>query len=101
MTAFVLHTQEYSQACIRGSPLEKRQSVILKQVRRPFIGEVQFILNFYYSTRKKRPFNTGDCLTEVTTWAGLTVCKLGLDIYRYSTSLLPTFQLYHGDQLSW
>jgi len=56
MTAFVLHTQEYSQAYIRGSPLEKRQSVILKQVRRPFKGEVQFILNFYYSTSKKMTF---------------------------------------------
>jgi len=24
-------------------------------------------------TRKRLPFNTGDCLREVTTWAGLTV----------------------------
>jgi hypothetical protein len=28
---------------------------------------------FYDRTRKKRPFNTSDCLIEVITWAGLTV----------------------------
>ena len=28
---------------------------------------------FYHRTRKGWPFNTGDCLIEVTTWAGLTV----------------------------
>ena len=28
---------------------------------------------FYDRTRKMWPFNTGDCLIEVTTWAGLTV----------------------------
>jgi hypothetical protein len=28
---------------------------------------------FYDSTRKRWPFNTGDCLIEVPTWAGLTV----------------------------
>ena len=26
-------------------------------------------------TRKKWPFNTGDCLIEVTSWAGLTVSE--------------------------
>ena len=32
---------------------------------------------FYDRTRKKWPFNTGDCLIEVTTWTGLTVyCML-------------------------
>ena len=28
---------------------------------------------FYDRTRKRWPFNTGDCLIEVTAWAGLTV----------------------------
>jgi hypothetical protein len=28
---------------------------------------------FYEKTRKRWPFNTGDCLIEVTSWAGLTV----------------------------
>ena len=28
---------------------------------------------FYDSIRKRWPFNTGDCLIEVTAWAGLTV----------------------------
>jgi hypothetical protein len=28
---------------------------------------------FYDRTRKWLPFNTGDCLIEVTAWAGLTV----------------------------
>ena len=30
-------------------------------------------MKFSDSTRKKWPFNTGDCLIEVTAWAGLTV----------------------------
>ena len=29
----------------------------------------------YDRTRKMCSLNTGDCLIEVTTWAGLTVCK--------------------------
>ena len=29
---------------------------------------------FYEGTRKMCPFTTGDCLIEVTTWAGLTAC---------------------------
>jgi hypothetical protein len=29
--------------------------------------------NFLWLDKKKWPFNTGDCLIEVTTWAGLTV----------------------------
>jgi len=28
---------------------------------------------FNHMTRKSWPFNTGDCLIEVITWAGLTV----------------------------
>ena len=28
---------------------------------------------FYDRTRKRWPFNTVDCLIEVTAWAGLTV----------------------------
>jgi hypothetical protein len=35
-------------------------------------SEITFIFS---STRKWWPFNTGDCLIEVTAWAGLTVYK--------------------------
>ena len=31
---------------------------------------------FYDSSRQRRPFNTGDCLIEVTSWAGLDVYSL-------------------------
>ena len=35
--------------------------------------------------RKMCPFNTGDCLIEVTAWTGLTVCITSciLDTFRY------------------
>jgi len=38
------------------------------------------LIHMKYSdrTRKRWPFNTGDCLIEVTTWAGLTVLLLYL-----------------------
>ena len=29
--------------------------------------------NFQWQDKKRLPFNTGDCLVEVTAWAGLTV----------------------------
>jgi hypothetical protein len=40
-------------------------------VMRSFVYESYQI--FYDMTRKRWPFNTGGCLIEVTTWAGLTV----------------------------
>jgi hypothetical protein len=33
------------------------------------------------TTRKGWPFNTGDCLIEVTTWEGLTVNELQIVFY--------------------
>ena len=33
---------------------------------------------FYDGTRKGCPFNTGDCLIEVTSWAGLTTRNLDI-----------------------
>ena len=42
-------------------------------------------MKFSDKTRKRRPFNTGDCLTEVTAWAGLTAYNLALhNIYVFS-----------------
>ena len=35
---------------------------------------------FLDGTGKGRPFKTGDCLIEVTSWAGLTVYKENVDI---------------------
>jgi len=35
--------------------------------------------NFYDRTRKEWPFNTGDCLIEVTSWVGLTVYQIQID----------------------
>jgi hypothetical protein len=37
------------------------------------LKEIKFIWNLYDRTRKGWLFNTGDCLIEVTAWAGLTV----------------------------
>ena len=35
---------------------------------------------FYDRTRKRWPFNTGDCLIEVTSWAGLTCINFITDV---------------------
>jgi hypothetical protein len=40
------------------------------------LKEVKFIWNFLWQDKKSWPFNTGDCLIEVTAWAGLTVILL-------------------------
>jgi hypothetical protein len=32
-------------------------------------------MKFYMTRQKKVTFNTGDCLIEVTAWAGLTVFR--------------------------
>ena len=53
------------QTCIKRSPLGQGKSGPL--------NEFQFIRNFYDRTRKRWPFNTGDNLIEMTTWASLTV----------------------------
>ena len=48
------------------------------------------LYEFLYDwTRKKWPFNTGDCLIEVTAWAGLTVYK-----YLYTEDNLHKLILY-------
>jgi hypothetical protein len=41
--------------------------------------EVQLI--FYECTRKMWPFNTGDCIIEVTSWVGLTVQSFILELF--------------------
>ena len=54
----------YNQTCIEMSPFKTGD--LLKEVRCIYI--------FYGRTRRRWPFNAGDCLTEVTIWAGLTTC---------------------------
>jgi hypothetical protein len=61
---------------------------------------------FYDRTRKRWPVNTGDCLIEVTAWAGLTViylclghfsgiCTLGRGwLYRFGSLHHKTFILF-------
>ena len=43
--------------------------------------EVQFIWNFSWQDKKRWPFNTGDCLIEVTEWAGLTITIYNINSY--------------------
>jgi len=38
---------------------------------------------FYDRTRKKWHFNAGDCLIEVTAWAGLTVFNEGVESSKF------------------
>jgi hypothetical protein len=42
---------------------------------------------FYDRTRKWWPFNTGDCLIELTAWAGLTNVYIGEEQTIVSTSM--------------
>ena len=62
----------YSQTCIKWSPVGQRQS--------GFICQVTYEI-FHDKTRKRWPFNTGDCLIEVTSWAGLTVVVFCLGFF--------------------
>ena len=63
----------YSQTCIKRSPLGQRKNGLIRQVI------------FYDRTRKMWTFNAGDCLIEVTAWAGLTVltfqCHLHMNLW--------------------
>ena len=65
-----------------------------EQVNFQYDDEVHFVLDqnaeldfysptlSYDRTRNRKPFYTGDCLIEVTTWRGLTVltCKFRFDL---------------------
>ena len=57
----------YSQICIKRSPLGK-EKLSFKT------GDLSFHSYelFYDRTRQMWPFKIGDCLIQVTTWAGLT-----------------------------
>jgi len=61
----------YSQTFIKKSPLGQRNSGLIRQVT----SHNRYNLNeiFYDRSRKRWPFNTGDCLIEVTTWEGFSV----------------------------
>jgi len=61
----------YSQTCIKRSPLGQRKDGLIRQVTSE--KRLNSYESFYDRIRKKRPFNTDDCLIEVTAWAGLTV----------------------------
>ena len=59
-------------------------------------------MKFSMTGQKRWPFNTGDCLIEVTTWTGLTV-------YRYIKFTVPFppcgfsghIILLHGKHIVW
>ena len=67
---WVCHQYIYSQTCIKRSPLGQRKSGLIRQVTS--LKRFNSYEIFYDRTRKMGPFNTGDCLIEVTAWAGLT-----------------------------
>jgi hypothetical protein len=56
----------YSQTCIKRSPLGERKSGLIRQIT-PYERFNSYEI-FYNRTSKRWPFNTGDCLIEVTTW---------------------------------
>ena len=64
----------YSQTCIKRSPLGQRKSDLIRQVTSYKRFNLYDI--FYDRTINMWLFNTGDCLIEVTVWAGLTVSVL-------------------------
>jgi hypothetical protein len=51
--------------------LEQWKSGLIRQVTS--LKRFKFIWIFHDRKKTRWPFNTGDCLIEVTTWAGLTV----------------------------
>ena len=61
----------FSQACIKRSPLRQRKSVIIIQVT----SKKRFNSYEMFNDRKWKmwPFNTGDCLIEVSEGAGFIV----------------------------
>ena len=68
---------KYSQTCIKRSPLEQRKSGLIRQVTSS--KRLNSYELFYDRTRKGWPFNTGDCLIELTTgqaWQYLTCIHL-------------------------
>ena len=61
----------YSQTCIKSSPSRQRKYGLIRQVThfKRFMS-YEIVCN---RTKNWCPFITGDCLIEVTAWAGLTV----------------------------
>ena len=71
----------YSHTCIKRSwPLVQRHSGLIRQVT-SFKKQVQFIWNVLWQDKKRWPFNTGDCLIEVTTWADFNEIRLLSNIH--------------------
>jgi hypothetical protein len=84
--AFQSLIYKYSQTCIKRSPLGHRKSDLIRQVtskKRLYSYEL-----FYDRTRKGWPFNTGDCLIEVTTWTGLIVYSSSVRCQNYRLNQL-------------
>ena len=56
---------------------------------------------FYDKTRKGLPFNTGDCLIEMTGWTGLTVYIFKFNhsrviVFQYAKKKVPKFKKSHS-----
>ena len=64
----------YSQTCIKRSPLGQRKSGLIRQVTS--LKRFNSYEIFYDRTRKRWPFNAGDCLIEVISWADFTVITI-------------------------
>ena len=64
-------SQTHSQTCIKWSHLDQRKNVLIRQVTS--LNRFRSYDLFNERTRKRRPFNTADCLIEMTAWAGWTV----------------------------
>ena len=69
----------------------QRKSGLVRQVHRRFNScEI-----FYDSTRKRCPFNTSDCLIEVTTQAGLTSLSVQSVFNHYDVVTIDS-QMWHS-----
>jgi len=60
---------KYSQTCIKRSPLGWRKGGLLRQTTYKRLNSYEIDFD---RTKKGWPLNTGECLIEVTAWAGLT-----------------------------
>ena len=71
---------------IKRSSLGQRKSGLIRQVTS--LKRFNSYEIFYNRIRKRWPFNTGDCLIEVTRWTGLTVSSYG-EGEKFSNHYLP------------
>ena len=62
--------QSYRGSSVRV-PLLTKQKYVSKSAL--ILNTVKSVLRGHFGSKKKWSFNTGDCLIEVATWAGLTL----------------------------